>query len=163
MPNLQIEKEYDDILNELKISLNDNKKNIVQNAIRYVHINKIDPSNIKSVDPSSEIKKLRNDLIAYIKTQEKTKLNPMLEKMTILLDQLYSNNENSITIKNLNDLKKELLSNTHQLPAIIDFLNKFGKRTNDHYTILKDQLLKMEQDQKVLNQIIEQKLSKKLL
>ncbi len=92
MKTIQIEDHFDKALEKLKINLKKPKKTIVQEAIEYIRHHKIDPANLKDANPTQAIQKLRNDLIAYIKTHETKKIQPLLDKLTIVAQQMQSSN-----------------------------------------------------------------------
>jgi hypothetical protein len=61
------------------------EKEFVEKMIDYFHETGLDPKDkIKSVP--GELSKLRNTLVSFIKEQEKTKLNPILNKLDDITD-----------------------------------------------------------------------------
>ncbi|WOK07186.1 BfmA/BtgA family mobilization protein [Imperialibacter roseus] len=59
-------------------------------CIFYVDKLKIDPTNQSEGNPTDAIEALRNDLVGFIRTQEKTKLNPMLENLSMASQKISS-------------------------------------------------------------------------
>ena len=73
-------------------------------------IDPYDPS-----DVTSEVKKLKNQLISFIRTQEKDKLNPLIKKQDLLIDRF------------MNHLEEETVSKKFMVElaqAIVDKLKK---------------------------------------
>ena len=79
------------------------KTELVEAFLNYFNKTKIDPREISDV--SSEVKKLKNQLISFIRKQEKDKLDPLVKKQDILIKesvQFYKNsNVENKNIKNL--------------------------------------------------------------
>ena len=79
------------------------KTELVEAFLNYFDKTKIDPREISDV--SSEVKKLKNQLISFIRKQEKDKLDPLVKKQDILIKesvQFYKNsNVENKNIKNL--------------------------------------------------------------
>ena len=160
MANIQIEKEYDDMLNQLKGRLNKSKKHIVENAIRYIHLNKINPENTKTGDPTAELKHLRNELISFIKTQEKTKLDPMLHKLAVVADKVYEKADQGLTV---DLLKKEFHQVNVNYKQLAEYFNRLTESTHKQAPILSKQMTDLKTQFDTLSQIVDQKLSKKIL
>lgn len=59
------------------------KTQLIETFINYFEKTKIDPRD--PTDVTSEVKKLKNQLIAFIRTQEKEKLNPLIQKQDLLI------------------------------------------------------------------------------
>lgn len=70
-------------LSILSERLNRPKGQLVEECITYAHKLRVDPSNLKEGNPTEAIKTLRNDLVGFIRTQEKTKLQPLLDTLSI--------------------------------------------------------------------------------
>jgi hypothetical protein len=168
MASLHIEKEYDDMLNELKITYGMDKKRIVELSIRYFHKNKINPENIKPTDSAAELKALRNSLVGFIKTQEKEKLDPILQKLDYLIEKL---NKPVSPMVNTTSQSAEQYSNllvTHK--NLIEKHNKLVELYNNSILVIKKQLTEntdsinqFNVSVTQLNVTVENKLSKKLL
>lgn len=71
------------------------KTEIVEEFVSYFLKTGQDPRDHSDV--TGEVKKLKNQLISFIKTQEKEKLNPLVSKVDISTDKLreYLENDNS--------------------------------------------------------------------
>lgn len=138
MASIQIEKEYDEMLNQLKGRLQKSKKHIIENAIRYVHHNKIDPENIKTGDPVAAIKKVGDDIKAFIITQEKNKLDPMLHKLSVMVKNI---DEKSIQTLSLEELKTEILPLHENFKKMINAYAALSDRTFKQSPELSRQML----------------------
>ena len=79
MAQLSISVEADKKLNSLKKALARPKKTIVEQSINYLHKLALDPKDVTTGDPSGEIKKLKNTIVSFIRTQEKELVKPTLE------------------------------------------------------------------------------------
>lgn len=60
------------------------KTELIEVFLAFFDDTKIDPRD-KS-DVSAEVKKLKNQLIGFIRTQEKDKLNPLIRRQELLID-----------------------------------------------------------------------------
>ena len=79
------------------------KTELVEAFLNYFDKTKIDPREISDV--STEVKKLKNQLISFIRKQEKDKLDPLVKKQDILIKesvQFYKNS--NIQDKNIKKL-----------------------------------------------------------
>ncbi|WP_339790929.1 BfmA/BtgA family mobilization protein [uncultured Imperialibacter sp.] len=94
-------------------------------CIIYVEKLKIDPSNPTDGNPTEAIKALRNDLVAFIRTQEKTKLDPMLDKLSIASQKVSSV---------MGDLPSK--RDVHLIKEQVAFLRDIGESQNKHLETL---------------------------
>ena len=163
MASLHIDKEFDDLLNQLKTRLGLDKKQIVQKSIHYIHKNKINPENLKDGDPSSELKLLRKDLIGFIKTQEKEKLEPILHKLDYVIEKL-----TKVSSPTINTSSPNL--NTEQFQVLVASYKKLTENYTslaEHYNKtnvnISNKLRELTEGVGTLNSTVESKLSKKLL
>jgi hypothetical protein len=163
MASLHIDKEFDDILNLLKTKLGTDKKQIVQQAILYIYKNKINPENIKESDPSAELKALRKDLVGFIKTQEKEKLEPILQKLDYVIDKLNKLGSSSTSTSSPNP-------NTEQYHSLVIAFKKLTENNSKLVELYNNAIKSLSQKQgtiidevKTLNITVENKLSKKIL
>ena len=106
------------------------KTELVEAFLNYFNKTKIDPREISDV--SSEVKKLKNQLISFIRKQEKDKLDPLVKKQDILIKESVQFYKNS-NIKNENT-KTIIISNY--------------KKIIDNQVILNNKLIKLT---KILN------------
>jgi len=163
MASLHIDKEFDDLLNQLKNRLGIDKKQIVQKAIFYIYKNKINPENIKESDPSAELKALRKDLVGFIKTQEKEKLEPILQKLDYVIDKLNkidSPLSNTSSPNPITDQYQTLIASYKKLAENYTSLVEHYNRTNVN---ISKKLSEFTEGVGTLNSTVESKLSKKLL
>jgi hypothetical protein len=168
MASLHIEKEFDDMINELKTIHDMDKKKIVQLCIRYIYKNKINPENIKPTDSAAELKALRNTLVGFMKTQEKEKLDPILQKLDYVIEKL---NKPLSPMANAPSQSSEQYSNllvTHK--NLIEKHNKMVELYNNSILVIKKQLTEntdsinqFNVSVTQLNVTVENKLSKKIL
>lgn len=68
------------------------KTELVEACMFYFTKTGIDPRDPSDV--TSEVKKLKNQLISFIRTQEKEKLNPLVKKQNLLIDKFLDHLEN---------------------------------------------------------------------
>ncbi len=90
------------------------KTQLIEKFILFFEKTKIDPRDISDV--SAEVKKLKNQLISFIRTQEKERLDPMLKKQDILINEFSRviNEEfvsKAFLVEMLNDLGNTLIKN----------------------------------------------------
>ena len=163
MASLHIDKEFDDLLNLLKTKLGTDKKQIVQQAILYIYKNKINPENIKESDPSAELKALRKDLVGFIKTQEKEKLEPILQKLDYLIDKLNKISSQPLIYSNTNPTTEQYQNLLASYKILAENHSKLAEHYNNSIlSIAKNQNILIA-EVKTLNVTVENKLSKKLL
>lgn len=93
MKNVQISDLSGAELEALSQALARPKKRIVEQLIHYAKVSKLDPEDVKSLPPSQEIKKTRQELIAFIKTQERDILKPLHKSITTVLAKFIQNME----------------------------------------------------------------------
>lgn len=161
MASLHIDKEFDDLLNQLKNRLGMDKKQIVQKSIFYIFKNKINPDNIKEGDTSAELKALRKDLVGFIKTQEKEILEPMSQKINFIAEKVNknqspNNSTGNPTAEQFSSLLASYKKLTENHSKLVELYN------NSIQSISKKQGTLIE-EVKILNVTVENKLSKKLL
>jgi len=163
MASLHINKEYDEALNQLSSRLGITKKEAAEKSILYIYKNKINPENLKEGDPSAELKALRKDLIGFIKTQEKEKLEPILQKLDYLIDKLSKLGSPSLNTSSPNPTTEQYqnLLSTHK--KLVEDHNKLVGLYNNSNPIISKHLKELSDNLKQLNDIVESKLSKKLL
>jgi hypothetical protein len=105
---LKIDKEYLDILKELsKENGTKTQKEFVQSMILYFKETGIDPK-AKNRSTAEELSKLRNTVIAFIREQEKKKLDPLIERMNETFAFLLDHYKNEAVTKA--DIKALLIS-----------------------------------------------------
>lgn len=87
------------------------KTELIEVFLNYFDKTKIDPREISDV--STEVKKLKNQLISFIRKQEKDKLDPLVKKQDILINECMKfHKETNSQNKNL---KKSLTNNTNSI------------------------------------------------
>jgi hypothetical protein len=111
MKNIQISDEFDMLLDKLKERLARPKKKIVEQLITYADKLKIDPEFLKEGDPSHEIRKTRNDLISFIKTQEKDHLKPLYTQLRLLVDQFQKTSTGLLKKEDYKEMEKRMVDN----------------------------------------------------
>jgi hypothetical protein len=115
MKNVQISDEFDLLLDKLKHRLTRPKKKIVEQLITYAEKLKIDPEFLKEGDPSHEIRKTRNDLISFIKVQEKDHLKPLYNQLRLLVDQFHKTSDDLLKKSDHHVLEKRMVENQSKL------------------------------------------------
>jgi hypothetical protein len=165
MASLHIEKEFDDMLNELKTIHDMDKKKIVQLCIRYIYKNKINPENIKPTDSAAELKALRNSLVGFIKTQEKEKLDPILQKLDYVIEKLNKAPSTPLNSSNLNTnpTADQFKSLVEAYKKLVDNQTKLVEHYNSTNIAISKKLPDLTEEIKILNVTVENKLSKRLL
>jgi hypothetical protein len=161
MASLHIGKQFDDLLNQLKTRLGRDKKELVEQSIHYVHKNKIDPQNLKEADISGEVKLLRKDFVGFIKTQEKEKLEPILQKLDYIIEKINKGASPMVNAPNQTSEQYLKLLDTHK--SLIEKHNKIVELYNSSIPVLTKQLKENTDSIKQLNEIVETKLSKRIL
>jgi hypothetical protein len=111
MKNIQISDEFDVLLDKLKERLGRPKKKIVEQLITYADKLKIDPEFLKEGDPSHEIRKTRNDLISFVKTQEKDHLKPLYSQLRLLVDQFQKTSRDLLKKEDYKEMEKRMVDN----------------------------------------------------
>ena len=163
MASLHINKEYDEALNQLSSRLGISKKEAAEKSILYIYKNKINPENLKEGDPSTELKLLRKDLIGFIKTQEKEKLEPISQKQDYIIDKLNKIDSPSLNTSSPNPTKEQFQNLLASYKLLAENNSKLGEHYNNAIlSISKNQNILIEEVKK-LNVTVENKLSKKLL
>lgn len=163
MASLHIDKEFDDLLNQLKTRLGLDKKQIVQKSIHYIYKNKINPENLKEADPSTELKLLRKDLIGFIKTQEKEKLEPILQKLDYLVEKLNKTTPTTISTPNQNPTADHYKNLVDAYKKLLENQTKLVEHYNSSNPNISKKLTDLTEEVKTLNLTVENKLSKKLM
>jgi len=128
MKNIQISDEFDQLLDKLKDRLSRPKKKIVEQLITYADKLKIDPEFLKEGDPSHEIRKTRNEIISFIKTQEKDHLKPLYNQLRLLIDQFYKRSEDLLRKSDYQAMEKRMVG--HQ-SGILEEMKKLTKQAAD--------------------------------
>ncbi|WP_299250378.1 BfmA/BtgA family mobilization protein [uncultured Cytophaga sp.] len=161
MASLHIEKEFDDMLNELKTIHEMDKKKIVQLCIRYIYKNKINPENIKPNDSAAELKALRNSLVGFIKTQEKEKLDPILQKLDYVIEKL--NKPVSPMVNTTSQPSDQYLKLLDIHKNMSEQYKKLVEHNNNSLPIFSKHIKENTESLRQLNETVQNKLSKKLL
>ena len=100
-------------LDKLCTKYNITKTELTESMCNYFIKTGIDPND--PTDVTSEVKKLKNQLISFIRTQESEKLNPLIKKQDLLIDRFMNHlDEETITRKYMEKLAQ----------AIVDKLRK---------------------------------------
>lgn len=163
MASLHIDKEFNDLLNQLKTRLGLDKKQIVQKSIYYIFKNKINPENIKESDPTAELKELRKVFVGFMKTQDKEKLEPISQKLDYLIEKLNKIGSPSLNTSSQNPTTEQFQNLLSSYKSLAENHSKLGQHYNNSIlSISKNQNILIEEVKK-LNVTVENKLSKKLL
>ena len=102
-----------DALDKLCVKYESSKTELTAVMCEYFTKTGIDPNDPSDV--TSEVKKLKNQLISFIRTQEKDKLNPLIKKQDLLIERFMTHiDEETVT--------KEFMMELAQ--AIVDKLKK---------------------------------------
>jgi hypothetical protein len=160
MASLHIDKEYDDLLNQLKTRLGLDKKQIVEKAIHYIHKNKINPENLKEADLSGEIKLLRKDFVGFIKTMESTKLDPIINRLDLLVEGSKKSNSLVSEIKPPSDDFKKLVAAYNFL---IENNKKLSEQIQKNDSILLNNIKMMTDQIQKMEQTVESKIRKNII
>ncbi len=73
-----------DKMNDLCIKYSLNKTELIESLLTFFEKTKIDPRD--TTDTSAEVKKMKNQLISFIRTQEKEMLVPLIKKQDLLIE-----------------------------------------------------------------------------
>ncbi len=110
---IRIYKETFETLDELCTKHKTSKTELVGSMSSYFLRTKINPR--KPKDLTAEVLKLKNELISFIRTQEKDKLNPLIQKQDVLINKFINHlEEETVTRKFMTELAQ----------AIVDKLRK---------------------------------------
>lgn len=118
---LKIDKEYLEVLKDLlKDSDIKTQKDYVHSMLLYFKETGINPS-AKTKSIADELSKLRNTVVSFIRQQEKTKLDPIIEKFneTFLFMRDYFQNE-AVSKKDLQDLISKISTSKVEKPQKIE-------------------------------------------
>jgi hypothetical protein len=121
LKSILLSEECHNDINKLTDTYKITKKDLVEKSIRYIVKNNINPEEIKSGEVAGQLKKLRNDFVAFIKKQESDLLQPTLEATRMCVEQ----NEN------LNS-KMELIQK--QQSVLINHLIKLNENLKKFYS-----------------------------
>lgn len=95
-------------LEKLCTKYNHTKTELTESMCNYFLKTGIDPNDPSDV--TSEVKKLKNQLISFVRTQEIEKLNPLIKKQDLLIDRFMSHlDENAITRKYMEKLAQAIV------------------------------------------------------
>ena len=121
------------------------KTELVEAFLNYFDKTKIDPREISDV--STEVKKLKNQLISFIRKQEKDKLDPLVKKQDILIKDAIEFYKNT----NLQNQKIEnsLTKSTLKLSSNQKLLN--DEIINSNKKLVKNQIIIDNKLNKILN------------
>lgn len=109
-------------LSELCNKYNTSKTELVEAMETYFSKTGISP--FEPTDTTTEVKHLKNQLIGFIKTQEKEKLNPMVKKVDVIVEAVSEH----IKSDNSKEHLKELIN---KLASFIDEKNKLEMKRAD--------------------------------
>lgn len=172
MPNIAVDelthKEAKKLCKTLDISLGE----LVQHSVVYFKKTGINPSNAENESPIKAIKELDKhigQIVAFIRTQEKEKLNPLLEYLIIISKQLDDSIKKlpaaerfEVVIKSVNahlnagqeNYKKQMAVLTESRQETLEYQMK------EHNVLLKA-INKLQAEQEQIKQVINEKLGKK--
>jgi len=143
-------------------------------CVTYVKKTGIDPSKADSESPHKVVKELEKrigQLVAFIKTQEQEKLNPLLEHLIILTRELddvlkkLPKEESLAEAKKAGEKRNEILVASHkiQMKSLIESQQKINDENKLMLNNLTKALTNLQAEQRGINETIEGKLSKKFL
>lgn len=69
------------------------KTELIETFLNYFHKTKLDPR--ITTDIATDVKKLKNQLISFIRKQEKDKLDPLVKKQDILIEKSIAHYKNT--------------------------------------------------------------------
>ncbi len=154
-------------------TLNLNLGELVQHSVQYFKKTGIDPSKADSESPHKVVKELEKrigQLVAFIKTQEQEKMNPLLENLIILkgqmediLQKLPKAERFETTIATGNKAILLLMENHKKEMDLLKESQQ--KRDSENKTVLNDltkTLSILQAEQSGIKEAIENKLSKKV-
>ncbi|WP_435315385.1 BfmA/BtgA family mobilization protein [Cellulophaga fucicola] len=98
------------------------KTELIETFLNYFHKTKLDPR--VTTDVATDVKKLKNQLISFIRKQEKDKLDPLVKKQDILIEKSIAHYKNTFEYHKTN----------------IDTLNKRTTTLIDNQKILDNKL-----------------------
>lgn len=111
MKSILIDPASDNELESMKVRLSRSKKQIVEQLIHYANTLKIDPAFLKEGDPSHEIRRTRQELIGFIKTQEKDHLTPLYDQIRLLVSEHQQTSESLLRKGDYGTLEKKMVKN----------------------------------------------------
>lgn len=149
---------------------------LVHHCIMYFKKTGINPSEAENESPYKAIKELDKhigQIVAFIRTQEQEKLNPLLERLLIMSRQLDGTIKKLPTIERFNEVTKSVndyaASSTANHQKAVDLLKAEHKKINDENKAERDKLNttisnltnvinNLQAGQKEINNTIEAKL-----
>ena len=100
-------------LNKLCVKYDCSKTELSEAMSAYFLKTGIDPND--PTDVTSEVKKLKNQLISFIRTQEQDKLNPLIKKQDLLIDRFINHlKEEVVTRKYMEKLAQVIIDKLRQ-------------------------------------------------
>ncbi len=112
---LRIEKDYEQKMKKLKEKFGRSMKELTEQMIDYFNAVGIDP-NTRDESVSKELQSLRNTFISFIRNQEKTKLNPLVNQFNEAMQLMINFYKNEALTKK--DLERFKFSNV--VPSTIE-------------------------------------------
>ncbi|KAF9659984.1 hypothetical protein NH341_06450 [Tenacibaculum sp. XPcli2-G] len=104
-------------MNDLCAKYSLNKTELIESCLTFFIKTKIDPTDVSDV--SAEVKKMKNQLISFIRTQEKEMLVPLIRKQDLLIE------------KFLNLIKEDLVDKKYLLSALTETAKQIVNKVND--------------------------------
>ena len=112
---LQIHSETHKNLRKLSGEHGRSMKEFIAQMVNYFKRTGIDPLDIKTENSTSAIKALDKRLIGFIKTQEKEKLIPLLDELSILSKTIHQKLTHPVSQESFNESIKGLSSNQKKI------------------------------------------------
>lgn len=106
-------------------------KDFLEQCIQYFKITELDPKEIDADGIRVEIKKLDRRVVSFFKTQEKEKIAPILDELSIISKNLTQNLTSAPTKKDFNVLSSIM---TENIKKLIDSHNNVFKSLTDART-----------------------------
>lgn len=85
------------VLNELCNRYNLSKTEMIESFLIYFKKTGIDPKD--PTDTTTEVKKLKNQLISFIRTQEKEKIDPLIKRNNALVNSFLNHLDNDVVTR----------------------------------------------------------------
>ncbi|MFN8415432.1 MAG: BfmA/BtgA family mobilization protein [Cytophagaceae bacterium] len=152
LKSILLSEECHNDINKLTDTYKITKKDLVEKSIRYIVKNNINPEEIKSGEVAGQLKKLRNDFVAFIKKQESDLLQPTLEAIRMCVEQ------NDKTSKILPVIYKKQTDNENTIKELSENLKKYYQQQQEIVKKMNDFNEKLT----LINTTIAQKLGKSL-
>jgi ElaB/YqjD/DUF883 family membrane-anchored ribosome-binding protein len=119
---------YHQILTTLAAKKNRSLKDFLEQAINYFKVTELDPKEIDSEGIKVEIKKLDRRIVSFFRTQEKEKIAPILDELSIISKTI---NENLTVSPSKKDFSQLAGMTKEALQKVVDSHNGLIRTTSE--------------------------------